>query len=117
MHCVESQKKKRHWGPVAVFFMQWDERTTSRVTTDYRGGTANAYKTWLQSIDPQTGGKPAYASYIGAKVAQHFDNTDWGVGVVCCITADPQVGDQNASTGRHLPHKESAFLHHLRGQH
>jgi hypothetical protein len=52
----------------------------------YRGGTASAYKTWLQGIDPQTAGKPAYASYIGAKVAQHFD---WGVGVLCCITADP----------------------------
>jgi hypothetical protein len=52
-------------------------------------GTASAYKTWLQGIDPQTTGKPAHASYIGAKVAQHFDNTGWGVGVVCCITADP----------------------------
>jgi hypothetical protein len=29
----------------------------------------------------------------------------------------PQFGDQNASNGRHLPHKKSAFLHHLGGQH
>ena len=36
-----------------------------------------------------TKGNPAYASYIGARVAQRFE-TDWGVGVVCCrITADP----------------------------
>ena len=43
------------------------------------------YKTWLQllqGIDPQPKGKPAYASYIGAKVAQHFE-TGWGVSVVC----------------------------------
>jgi hypothetical protein len=42
----------------------------------------------LQGIDPQTKGKPAYASYIGAKVAQRFE-TDWGVVVVCFVTADP----------------------------
>jgi hypothetical protein len=64
------------------------QRATSRITTDYRGGTASAYKTWLQGIDPQTKGKPAYASYIGVKVAQQLE-TGWGVGVVCCITADP----------------------------
>ena len=72
-----------------------------------------------QGIDQQTGGKPAYASYIGVKVAQHFE-TGWGVGVVCCITAvphRPQVCDQNTSAGRHLPHKKSAFLHNLGGQH
>jgi hypothetical protein len=62
------------------------QRSTNRITTDYRGGTASAYKTWLQGIDPQTRGKP-YASYIGVKVAQQFE-TGWGVGVVCCITAD-----------------------------
>jgi hypothetical protein len=62
-------------------------RATSRITTDhYRGGTASAYKSWLQGIDPQTKGKP-YASYIGVKVAQQFE-TGWDVGVVCCITAD-----------------------------
>jgi hypothetical protein len=38
----------------------------------------------------QTTGKPAYTSYIGAKVAQHFE-TGWGVGVVCFITADPRL--------------------------
>ena len=27
----------------------------------------------LQGIDPQTKGKPAYASYIGAKVHQRFE--------------------------------------------
>jgi hypothetical protein len=62
-----------------------------RVTTDsYQGNTAIAYRTWLQSIDQQTTGKPAYTSYIGAKVAQFFE-TGWGVGVVCCITADPRL--------------------------
>ena len=62
---------------------------TSRDTADrYRGSTASAYKAWLQSIDPKTGGLPAYTSYISAKVDQQF-NTGWGVGVVCCITADP----------------------------
>jgi len=67
------------------------QRTTSRNTTDlFQGGTANAYKVWLQGIDQQPAGKPAYASYIGAKLAQTFDNTGWGVGVVCCITADPR---------------------------
>jgi hypothetical protein len=65
------------------------QRTTSSITTDhYRGGTVSTYRTWLQDIDPQTKGKHAYASYIGAKVAQHFE-TGWGVGVVHCITADP----------------------------
>ena len=65
------------------------QRTTSRDTADrYHGSTASAYKAWLQGIDPKAGGQPAYATYIGAKVAQQF-NTGWGVGVVCCITADP----------------------------
>ena len=64
------------------------QRTTSRDTTDrYSGSTASTYKAWLQGIDPKAGGQPAYATYIGAKVAQQF-NTGWGVGVVCCITAD-----------------------------
>jgi hypothetical protein len=50
-----------------------------RVTTDrYQGNTVSAYRTWLQSIDQQTTGKPAYTLYIGAKVAQHFE-TGWGV--------------------------------------
>jgi hypothetical protein len=67
------------------------QRDISHVTTDsYQGNTASAYRTWLQSIDQQTTGKPAYTSYIGAKVAQHFE-TGWGVGVVCCITADPRL--------------------------
>ena len=60
-----------------------------RVTTDsYQGHTPSTYRAWLQDIDPQTAGKPAYTSYIGAKVSQHFE-TDWGVCVVCCIAADP----------------------------
>jgi hypothetical protein len=78
------------------------QRDISRVTTDsYQGNTASAYRTWLQSIDQQTTGKPAFTSYIGAKVAQHFE-TGWGVGVFrpalrnrlgcrCCITADPRL--------------------------
>jgi hypothetical protein len=67
------------------------QRHISRVTTDsYQGNTASAYRTWLQSIDQQTTGKPAYMSHIGAKVAHHFE-TGWGVGVVCCITADPRL--------------------------
>jgi hypothetical protein len=65
------------------------QRTTSRITTDYRGGTASAYKTWLQGIDPQTAGKPAYASYIGAKVAQHFDNTGFSAGPSQAFHLDP----------------------------
>jgi hypothetical protein len=32
----------------------------------------------------------AYTSYMGEKVAQHFE-TGWGVGVVCCIAADPRL--------------------------
>jgi hypothetical protein len=51
---------------------------------------ARTYRTWLQCIDPQTAGKPACTSYIGAKVAQHFE-TGWGVGVVCCIVSDPRL--------------------------
>jgi hypothetical protein len=77
------------------------QRDISRVTTDsYQGNTVSAYRTdsyqgntvsaYLQSIDQQTTGKPAYTSYIGAKVDQHFE-TGWGVGVVCCITADQRL--------------------------
>ena len=62
-----------------------------RVTADsYQGHTPSTYRAWLQDIDPQTAGKPAYTSYIGAKVAQPFE-TGWGVGVVCCIAADPRL--------------------------
>jgi hypothetical protein len=51
------------------------------VTADsYQGHTPSTYRAWLQDIDPQTAGKPAYTSYIGAKVAQPFE-TGWGVGV------------------------------------
>jgi hypothetical protein len=88
-----------------------------RVTTDsYQGNTASAYRTWLQSIDQQTTGKPAYTSYIGAKVVQHFE-TGWGVGVVCCNHSRPapKVDDQNAGAGLSSPHQKSAFLHHLGG--
>ena len=42
----------------------------------------------LPGIDPKAGGQPAYATYNGAKVDQQF-NAGWGIGVVCCITADP----------------------------
>ena len=67
------------------------QRNIRRVTADsYQGHTPSTYRTWLQGIDPQTAGKPAYTSYIGAKVAQHFE-TCWGVGVVCCIAADPRL--------------------------
>ena len=63
------------------------QRDNSRVTADsYQGDTPSTYRAWLQHIDPQTPGKPP--SYIGAKVDQHFE-TGWGVGVVCCIAADP----------------------------
>jgi hypothetical protein len=52
------------------------QRTTNRNTTDLcQGGTANAFKVWLQGIDQQPASKPAYASNIGAKVTQKFDNT------------------------------------------
>ena len=67
------------------------QRAPRRVTADsYQGHAPSTYRTWLQGIDPQTAGKPAYTSYIGAKVAQHFE-TGWGVGVVCCIAADPRL--------------------------
>ena len=67
------------------------QRAIRRVTADnYQGHTPSTYKTWLQGIDPRTAGTPAYTSYIGAKVAQHFE-TGWGVGVVCCIAADPRL--------------------------
>ena len=37
------------------------QRDIIRVTTDsYQGNTANAYRTWLQSINQQNTGKPAY---------------------------------------------------------
>ncbi len=50
------------------------QRDISRVTTDsYQGNTASSNRTWLQSIYQQTTGKPAYTSYIGAKVTQHFE--------------------------------------------
>jgi hypothetical protein len=66
-------------------------RDIRRVTADsYQGHTPSTYKAWLQGIDPQTAGKPAYTSYISAKVAQPFE-TGWGVGVVCCIAADPRL--------------------------
>ena len=66
-------------------------RDIRRVTADsYQGNTTSTYRAWLQDIDPQTAGKPAYTSYIGAKVAQPFE-TGWGVGVVCCIAADPRL--------------------------
>jgi hypothetical protein len=65
------------------------QRAIRRVTADnYQGHTPSTYKTWLQGIDPRTAGTPAYTSYIGAKVTQHFE-TGWGVGVVYCIAADP----------------------------
>ena len=95
-HHLRTPTRTHGFGLLTICGLQRDrvgaQRTTSRITTDritYRGGNASAYTTWLQGIDPQTGGKPAYASYIGAKVAQHLDDTGWGVGVVCCITADP----------------------------
>ena len=60
------------------------QRDISRVTTDsYQGNTASAYRTWLQSINQQTTGKPAYTLYIGAKVAQHFE-TGWA-GIICPV--------------------------------
>ena len=66
-------------------------RDIRRVTADsYQGHTTSTYRSWLQDIDPRTAGAPAYTSYIGAKVAQHFE-TGWGVGVVCCIAADPRL--------------------------
>ena len=72
------------FGLIAICGIQRDIR---RVIADsYQGHTPSTYRTWLQGIDPQTAGKPAYTSYIGAKVAQLFE-TGWGVGVVCCIAA------------------------------
>ena len=66
-------------------------RDIRRVTADsYQGHTTSNYRAWLQDINPQTAGKPAYTSYICAKVAQPFE-TGWGVGVVCCIAADPRL--------------------------
>ena len=50
------------------------QRDIRRVTADsYQGHAPSTYRTWLQGIDPQTAGKPAYTSYIGAKVDQHFE--------------------------------------------
>ena len=67
------------------------QRAPRRVTADsYQGHTTSTYRSWLHDIDPRTAGAPAYTSYIGAKVAQHFE-TGWGVGVVCCIAADPRL--------------------------
>jgi hypothetical protein len=64
------------------------QRALRRITADsYQGHTTSTYRTWIQGIDPRTAGTPDYMSYIGAKVAQHFE-TGWGVGVVCCIAAD-----------------------------
>ena len=92
-------------------------RDIRRVTADsYQGHTTSTYRAWLQDIDPQTAGKPAYTSYIGAKVAQHFE-TGWGVGVVCYIAADPCLKSMTRMPVPPSPHKKSAFLHHLGGQH
>ena len=79
---------------------------------------ARTYRTWLQCIDPQTAGKPACTSYIGAKVAQHFE-TGWGCRcrVLHRSRPAPKVGDQNARARRPSPHQKSAFLHHLGRQH
>ena len=64
------------------------QRDIRRVTADsYQGHAPSTYMTWLQGIDPQTADKPAYTSYIGAKVAQHFE-TGWGVGVVLAVHVD-----------------------------
>jgi hypothetical protein len=50
------------------------KRATSRIYTNrYQGGAASTYKTWLQGIDPETKGKPVYASYIAAKVHQRCE--------------------------------------------
>jgi hypothetical protein len=66
------------------------QRDIRHVTADsYPGHAPSTYRTWIQGIDPQTAGKPAYTSYIGAKVDQHFE-TGWDVCVVCCIAADPR---------------------------
>jgi hypothetical protein len=52
-----------------------DQRTTSHDTANhYHGSTASNYKAWLQSINPKTGGQPAYTSYISAKVVQQSCN-------------------------------------------
>ena len=81
------------------------QRAIRRVTADsYQGHAPSTYRTWLQGIDPRTAGTPAYTSYIGAKVAQHFE-TGWGVGVVCCIAADPRL----KSSGP-LPNSSQPFL-------
>ena len=93
------------------------QRDIRRVTADsYQGHAPSTYRTWLQGIDPQTADKPAYTSYIGAKVAQHFE-TGWGVGVVCYIAADPCLKSMTRMPAPPSPHKKSAFLHHLGGQH
>jgi hypothetical protein len=61
------------------------QRHISIVTTNsYQGNTTSAYRTWLQSIYQQTTGKPAYTSYIGAMVDQHFE-TGWS-GIVCPVS-------------------------------
>jgi len=53
------------------------QRALRRVTADsYQGHTTSTYRTWLHGIDPRTAGAPAYTSYIGAKVAQQFDDDD-----------------------------------------
>jgi hypothetical protein len=47
----------------------------------FPGGTANAYKTWLQTIAPEKAAR-SYISYIGAKVAMGFAGTG---GMMQCI--------------------------------
>jgi hypothetical protein len=65
------------------------QRAPRRVTADSCQHTTSTYRTWLHGIDPRTAGAPAYTSYLGAKVAQHFE-TGWGVGVVCCPPRSPK---------------------------
>ena len=56
-----------------------------KTSTDmFPGGTANAYKTWLQSIAPENTDS-SYISYIGAKVAMDFEGTGWAIGKMQCI--------------------------------
>jgi hypothetical protein len=63
------------------------QRTTSRDTADrYRGSTASAYNAWLQGIDTKTGGKPAYAPYIGPRSPSN--STLVGV-LVSCAASQP----------------------------
>ena len=57
-------------------------RHGDRRQEDHQPQHANAYKVWLQGIDQQPEGKPAYASYIVPRSPRR-STTQVGVSVSC----------------------------------